>query len=233
MCTRYLLRRPAELAAKLGLRSAPAVRPRFNAAPRQRLPIVRRERAETGREAVLARWGFAGEAAGRAPLINARAETAASKTTFQDSFRRRRCVVPADGFYEWERTGGTPLPWLFEPAEPDELLLLGGLWRESGDDGAPAEAETVFVVLTTAPNALVAPLHDRMPVLVPATALDDWLDPATPPGRLAELLAPRPATSLRAKPVHPRLNKVTCDDRSCLEPPPAAALARQLDLGLG
>lgn len=233
MCTRYLLRRSAELAAKLGLPAAPAVPPRFNAAPRQRLPIVRRDPTMTRPAAVLARWGFTDETGGRAPLINARAETAAAKPTFQDSFRRRRCVVPADGFYEWERTGGTPLPWLFEPAEPDELLLLGGLWRESGDEGGTDGREAAFVVLTTTPNALVAPLHDRMPVLVPATALEAWLDPATPADRLVGLLAPRPAASLRARPVHPRLNKVTCDDASCLEPPPAAALARQLDLGLG
>lgn len=230
MCTRFLLLRNAKaLAAELGLVDAPETAPRYNAAPRQLLPIVRRGSAKSARrEAVLARWGFEPErtgeaAANRAPLINARAETAAEKPTFRESFRVRRCVVPADGFYEWERTGGGQQPWLFEPANKGELLLLAGLWV--------AAAETEFAVLTTTPNALVAPLHHRMPVLIPTDTLDAWLDPTTPPARVAELLAPWPAQRMRARPVHPRLNKVTCDEPACLEPPPA--VLRQLDLGLG
>ena len=229
MCTRYLLLRNARaLAAELGLVDAPEIPPRYNAAPRQLLPIVRRGRTGgPGREALLARWGFAPDPVavgpGRTALINARAETAAEKPTFRDAFRARRCVVPADGFYEWERTAGGPQPWLFEPAAGRSLLLLAGLWTVEG-------AECAFVVLTTPPNALVAPLHHRMPALLPAPAVDSWLDPATPAERLAALLAPWPATLMRARPVHPRLNKVACDEPGCLEPPPATV--RQLDLSL-
>ncbi|MFT3830922.1 MAG: SOS response-associated peptidase [Opitutaceae bacterium] len=230
MCTRFLLLRNAKaLAAELGLVGVPEVGPRYNAAPRQLLPIVRRRSAKAAeREAVLARWGFGSKlpsegAAGRAPLINARAETAAEKPTFRESFRLRRCVVPADGFYEWERTGGGQQPWLFESADKGELLLLAGLWTETAD--------TEFAVITTMPNTLVAPLHHRMPALIPTGSLDAWLDPATSLARVADLLTPWPAEQMRARPVHPRLNKVTCDEPACLEPPPN--VLRQLDLGLG
>jgi putative SOS response-associated peptidase YedK len=228
MCTRYLLlRRAKALAAALGLDNAPDIAPRYNAAPRQALPIVRHKRSVTKREATLVRWGFepSGGADGvaRGPLINARAETAAERPSFRDSFRTRRCAVPADGFYEWEHTGAGPMPWLFEPASGDELLLFAGLWT--------ATPETAFTILTTGPNALIAPFHDRMPALIPLAALDEWLDPATPPPRLAQLLAPWPAEALRARPVHPRLNKATCDEPACLEPPPVTL--RQLDLGFG
>lgn len=233
MCTRYLLLRNAQrLAAGLGVERTPDIGPRYNAAPRQSLPIVRRERRGAKREAVLARWGLeppAGRASARGPLVNARAETAATRPTFREAFRTRRCLVPADGFYEWERTGGTPLPWLFTPAETDELLLLGGLWAPAATaDGA---AEDAFTLLTTVPNALVAPLHDRMPVLIPAGAAEAWLDPATPSTALEPLLVPWPAARLHARPVHPRLNRVGCDEPGCLDAPPPCS--RQLDLGLG
>lgn len=232
MCTRYLLLRPAaKLGAALGIPDFPSSSPRYNAAPRQALPVVRRETGSRRREAALLRWGlvpaWAPTPATAAPLINARAESAAGKPAFRDAFRHRRCAMPADGFYEWQRTAAGPMPWLFEHASGD-LLLLAGLWEPHVDPAADPAGS--FAVLTTAPNALVAPVHDRMPALLPVAALDEWLDAATPPARLAQLLAPCPAERLRVRPVHPRLNNVANDDASCLEPPPPA---RQLDLGIG
>ena len=236
MCTRYLLLRPAaKLGAALGIPDFPSSSPRYNAAPRQALPVVRRETGSRRREAALLRWGlvpaWAPTPATAAPLINARAESAAEKPAFRDALRQRRCAVPADGFYEWKRTAHGPMPWLFEHATGG-LLLLAGLWERWA--GAGAEPLESFAVLTTAPNALVAPLHDRMPALIPVDALDEWLDAATPPARLAQLLAPCPESWLRTRAVNPRLNNVANDDASCLAPPPPLPpTAHQLDFGIG
>lgn len=236
MCTRYLLRRPvAELVAALGVTAFPSPLPRYNAAPKQSLPVVRRTPGPARRrEAAALAWGlvphWSPTPSTTKALINARAESAAEKPAFREALRHRRCVVPADGFYEWKRTGHGPRPWLFEHTG-GELLLLAGLWdRWAGPGAEPFES---FAVLTTTPNAVVAPLHDRMPVLLPAVALEEWLDVATPPARVAALLAPCPAALLRARAVHPRLNDVRYDDPSCLEPPPPEAPpADQLELGL-
>ena len=237
MCTRFMLLRPGnEVGALLGMDGFPSTGPRYNAAPGQTLPVVRRGRQPTRkREAAALRWGLvpAWSPAPTTPtlLINARAESAAEKPAFREALRHRRCAVPADGFYEWKRTAHGPMPWLFEHATGG-LLLLAGLWeRWAGPGVEPLES---FAVLTTAPNALVAPLHDRMPALIPAAALDEWLDADTPPARLAQLLAPCPESWLRARAVNPRLNNVANDDASCLTPPPPTPpAAHQLDFGIG
>ncbi len=224
---RLTSRRPP---AALGIPAFPSSPPRYNAAPRQALPIVRRETGSRRREAALLRWGlvpaWSPTSAAASPLINARAESAAEKPAFRDAFRHRRCAVPADGFYEWQRTPAGPMPWLFEHAAGD-LLLFAGLWESHVDPEADPAGS--FAVLTTAPNTLVAPLHDRMPALLPVAALHEWLDAATPPARLMQLLVPCTADRLRARPVNPRLNHVAHDDPSCLDAPPD----QQLDLGLG
>jgi len=232
-----MLRRPGnEVAALLGLDAFPASGPRYNAAPGQSLPLVRHSRQPARkREAAVLRWGlvpaWSPTPATPTLLINARAESAAGKPAFRDALRHRRCAVPADGFYEWKRTGQGPMPWIFEHSAGD-LLLLAGIWERWA--GAGAEPLESFAVLTTTPNSLVAPLHDRMPALIPADALDEWLDAATPPARLAQLLAPCPETWLRTRAVNPRLNNVANDDASCLDaPPPAPPAVRQLDLGIG
>lgn len=237
MCTRYMLLRPgSEVGALLGIDSFPESGPRYNAAPGQSLSVVRRGRQPgRKREAATLRWGlvpsWSPAPATPSLLINARAESATEKPAFRDALRQRRCAVPADGFYEWKRTAHGPMPWLFDDADGG-LLLLAGLWeRWAGPGSEPFES---FAVLTTAPNALVAPLHDRMPALIPADALDEWLDAATPPARLERLLVPHPPERLRARPVHPRLNNVANNDASCLAPPPPQPpAAHQLDFGIG
>jgi putative SOS response-associated peptidase YedK len=229
MCTRYLLLRSVEqLAAATGVARFPHLSPRYNAAPGQPLPVVRRRGGK--REASLLRWGLVPAWADRprtaAPLVNARAESAADKPAFREPFRSRRCLVPADGFYEWQPTPHGPMPWLFQPVD-DSLLCFAGLWETWTAPGAqPLET---FAILTTAPNALVAPIHHRMPAILAPDSYDAWLDADTPSQRLQPLLVACAPSLLRARAVHPRLNHVAHDDPDCLAPPPPTP-AYQLDL---
>jgi putative SOS response-associated peptidase YedK len=170
-------------------------RPRFNVAPSQPHPIVRAE----GGHKTLARaaWGFHSRA-GR-PLINVRAETLGQRSRFAAALLERRCVVPADGYFEWQ--GGQPY-WFHAPER--SLMTFAGLWEPS-PDGAR------FVVVTTAPNAEAAAVHDRMPAILPPACVAEWL--ARP---ALELLVPAPAGSLRATPVSPRVGATANDDAELL-----------------
>lgn len=231
MPARYLLLRDAQqLAVATGVAVFPPLSPRYNAAPGQPLPVVRRRGDR--REAVLLRWGlipaWAGQTSPTAPLVNARAESAATKPAFREAFRTRRCLVPADGFYEWRHDPHGPMPWLFESTDGG-LLCFAGLWETwSAPGAAPLES---FAILTTAPNTLVAPFHDRMPAILPPESYDTWLDESTPPHRLQSLLTACASALLRVRPVHPWLNNVGHDGPACLEPPPPPP-AQQMDLGL-
>jgi putative SOS response-associated peptidase YedK len=199
-----------ELAAVLDMDAA-AYRPRYNIAPSDAHPIVRlvggRRRVE------LARWGFPPTGPNRPPLFNARADTAPTKEAFRGAFRGGRCVVPADGFYEWRTTAdqaGRQPVWIHRP--DGKLLLMAGLW-EAGR----------FTVLTTEPNDLLRPIHDRMPALLTESEAAAWL--AAPTQRV---LHPAPPGMLAVRPVSGRVNSVRNDDPGCLEP--ALGLPRQLSL---
>jgi putative SOS response-associated peptidase YedK len=157
-----------------------------------------------------------------ARLINARAESAAEKPAFRDAFRTRRCLVPADGFYEW---GTAPTPrgrkpaWLFglEGGEPFAFAALWESWREPGS-AAPLES---VALLTTAANDLVGRIHDRMPVIVPPADFDRWLAPPTGEGAVPDsLLAPFPSARMTAVAVGPRVGDARNDDAGCVEPVP-------------
>jgi putative SOS response-associated peptidase YedK len=224
MCGRMTLSRRelAELADELDAMpvagAADVYRPRYNVAPTDTHPIVRLD--GTGRRLLPAVWGFS-NAPGRPPLFNARAETAAIKDSFRDAFVNGRCVVPADGFYEWAGTGQDRRPfWLHRAA--GKLLLFAGLYEQSAIAGAR------FTVLTTGPNTVVAQLHDRMPVILAPDQVDRWLRRGDP-----GLLQPAPDDLLVVTPVSARVNSVRNDDPACLEPPgpesPPPA-KRQLDL---
>ncbi len=196
---------------------------RYNAAPTQRLPVVRIGR--DGRpEAVLLRWGlvpsWADDAKIGSRLINARAETVAEKPAFRSAFRRRRCLVPMRGFYEWQaRTtaAGRPakLPhYIFLPDAP--LFAAAGLhghWR--GPEGEVVES---YAIVTTGPNGVTEAVHDRMPAILDEAAADAWLDPATPAGALQALLRPFPAEEMAKYPVSSRVNSVRNDDERLVEP---------------
>jgi putative SOS response-associated peptidase YedK len=219
---------PADLLAKAtGMRVFPLVNPRYNAAPTQKLPVVRNADAGAGRESAIMRWGlvpsWSQDGKMKSALINARSETVAQKPAFRDAFRRRRCLVPADGFFEWKHSGRDRNPWLFEPVDGGPIAFAG-LWETwTGGEGEALES---FTILTTTPNELLADFHNRMPVILSAAARDAWLADDAGEEDLKSLLVPVSATALRARPVNPRLNSVANDDPACIEPPPAGRTSR-------
>ena len=197
------------------------IAPRYNAAPTQDLPVALD--ADGRRTLRIMRWGlvpsWAKDRAIGNRLINARSETARDKPAFRAAFASRRCLVPATGFYEWkrpERTGGRKQPYFIQllDARP---FAMAGLWEHYVDpDGEPL---TTFTILTTVPNDLVAPLHDRMPVILHPGAYDRWLDPTErDTDALTAMLAPYPAERMRAHPVSTRVNTPANDDPGCLQP---------------
>ena len=149
-------------------------------------------------------------------MINARAESAATKPVFREAFRRRRCLVPADGFYEWKKLTSGKQPYCIRGRD-HQPFAFAGLWeRWLGSDAYPPIES--FTILTTEPNALLRPLHDRMPVILDPGDFDLWLDPAIgEPDRLRRLLSPFPDDRLVAYPVSTRVNRPANDDPSCLE----------------
>jgi putative SOS response-associated peptidase YedK len=191
----------------------------YNVPPTETIRMV--VEREDERRLVAARWGFRpfwsltdGAPPGRAAQswINARAETAWDSPVFGRALRRRRCVIPADAFYEWDRTVKPRQPWAIGPAREGDMLAMAGIWAPVHGEG-PTTA-----ILTTSPNELVAPIHNRMPVILDRAALDAWLDPAAEPGVLAALLVPAPADRLRMWPVSTAVNKVDVDGPELLRP---------------
>ncbi len=242
MCTRFVLEAPVAEAGfkKLGLDAlATAVAKamsRFNIAPGTGILALRAgDRPRTAR-AFEPRWGFrpALSAGADAPLlVNARAETLAQKPTFREAFRHRRCLVPATGFYEWEKHGRARLPWLFRRAGA-EPFAFAALW-EPNADGEPAA-----VLVTTEPNALMAPIHHRMPAMLSnAEACRAWLDASATESDLAALLAPSDPARMTATPVSPRINRSDFDSPECVAPAVHGIATRDaddsdnLELGLG
>lgn len=200
--------------------------PRFNVAPTQSAPVVRVD-AEGRRVAVSLRWGlvpfWASDPAIGSRLINARGEEAAGKPSFRAAFKARRCLVPMSDFYEWQALPGEKRkqPWAFR-VRAVPLFAVAGLWErwEKGPTGEPLET---FALLTCAPNALLEPIHTRMPVIVPPALYDLWLDPAvTRAEALAPVLQPFPAEAMEGVRVSTRVNAPTHDDPTLLEPLPAA-----------
>lgn len=227
MCGRISLKTPARVLAELfGVAIPFAVGPRYNIAPTQRTLIVRA--GEAGREAALARWGFIppwrkpGEK-GPEP-INARSESAPTSRLFAPALKARRCVVPASGFYEWQAIPGQKAkrPFHIEPVR-EEAFALAGLWSRwaPGDD----ELIDTFTILTCAPNEAMRPIHNRMPVILRADALDAWLDPAIDDAdTVASMLRPAPAESIVAREVSTRVNNPRHDDPQCVQPAPASGV---------
>lgn len=218
MCGRYNLRTPTSvLARQFSLLEPPALPPRYNIAPTQQAPIIRQMGDE--RRLALVRWGlvppWADDLAIGNRLINARSETAASKPAFRKAFRRRRCLLPADGFYEWMKLGRTKVPYHITLAG-GEPFAMAGLWeRWDGPDG-PIDSCTI---LTCAANELIEPLHDRMPVILPPEAHSVWLDEGVgEPERLEPLLVPLPSSEMTMHPIGERINSPANDDASLLEP---------------
>jgi putative SOS response-associated peptidase YedK len=194
--------------------------PRYNIAPTQSVPVIRQHPKEPVRQLSLMRWGlipsWAKEPSVGASMINARSETASTKPAFRDAMKFRRCLIPADGFYEWQRTAKSKQPFCFEVNE-GELFALAGLWdRWKSSDGTWIKTCSI---LTTTPNAVTAPVHDRMPVILDPDSYDLWLDPGmTNVAAASDLLKPFDARLMRCYPVSSRINHVANDDEECSKP---------------
>lgn len=193
--------------------------PRYNIAPSQ--PVIAVRRAASGdREFTHLTWGLV-PAWAKDPItafrpINARSETAADKPTFRGPFRHHRCLIPASGFFEWKAEGGGKTPFFIRP-KGGGLFALAGLWDSwLGADSSEIES---CAILTTSANELMAPIHDRMPVIVPHRAYDLWLDTTVPvSSELTALLTPCPEAGMEAYPVSRIVNSPTADRQECVAP---------------
>jgi len=201
--------------------------PRWNIAPAQQVPTVRQDARGARRVWAAARWGlvpsWAGDFSVGFSTINAQAETAAAKPAFRDAMRYRRCLIPADGFYEWRRLGAKEKqPYIFGLAD-DGIFAFAGLWEEWHDRAAGRMLESC-AILTTWPNSLVAAVHNRMPVILQPENYDHWLDPrVTDAKRVACLLKPLEGRLMRAYPVSARVNRTENDDAECAREVPGQA----------
>jgi putative SOS response-associated peptidase YedK len=223
VCGRYSLTGPdpSTLRDRFPLGEAVDIRQRFNVAPGDQVLTVTTDRDGAPRGDVL-RWGLVPHWAGDPAtlglkLINARSETMAEKPAFRDAFASRRCLVLADGFYEWEkRPDGTKQPWwVTRPdGEPFAFAGLWATWRGRPD----VEPLRTCTIVTTRASAALAPIHDRMPVMLAPGAEDAWLDRGTAPTVLQELCVPLEDTGARA--VGPAVNDARYDGADCLEPAP-------------
>ncbi len=227
MCGRYSLHsNPHVVALQFGLTQPPEYEARYNVAPGTPVLAVGAD-ANRARAARLLHWGlipaWAKEAAIGNRLINARAETVVEKPSFRTGFRRRRCIIPANGYYEWASAGGRRQPYYVRPKR-EELFGFAGLydrWRPAGD-GQPIDSCTI---ITTDANALTRPVHARMPVILPIAAYADWLDPDnTDVDALAALLRPAPDESMSIHPVSLRVNNVRNEGPDLIEAEPMQQL---------
>jgi putative SOS response-associated peptidase YedK len=206
VCGRYTLTTPdlSAIGAALGVQLAP-VPVHYNIAPSLMVPVIRRS-AEAGIELATVKWGlvphWSKEAKSAYSTINARAETVAAKPAFRDAFRRRRCLIPADGFYEWQQREQGKQPY-FIHLQDRRPFAFAGLWERWERGGAVVESCTIIV---TGANALMRPIHERMPVILPPDAYRAWLDPARTPADLAALLTPYAGQDLVAEPVSALVN---------------------------
>jgi putative SOS response-associated peptidase YedK len=191
--------------------------PRYNIAPTQPVPVVRRKPKTSVRELSLVQWGliphWAKDPSVSSKLINARSETISEKPAFRDAFRSRRCLVPVDGFYEWERTSNGKQPYCFQMND-DEMFAFAGIWDHWTDNNARV-IETCSILTTTA-NVTASKVHDRMPVILERRDYDLWLDPEFyNTNELSGLLKPYTDQKMRCYPVSNRVNSPKNDDPEC------------------
>lgn len=219
MCGRFRLSRRKQVIAERfdAISDDDDWAPRYNVAPTQSIPVVRQHPAEPTRHLSQMRWGlipsWSKDDSHAVKMINARSETAATLPAFKDAFRSRRCLIPADGFYEWQGRGTNKQPYCFE-VNDGELFAFAGLW-----DGWKA-ASGVWIrsctILTTTANAVSSAVHDRMPVILKPDDYDLWLDPGMRDlAIVAGFLRPFDTKAMRCYPVSDRVNSVMNDDADC------------------
>ncbi len=222
MCNRYRLTHSKQYLAERFQAAGDEIgdRPRYNIAPTQPVLTVRKEQGKKVRHFTTMRWGLIPSWAKDMSIgnrtLNARSESVTTTPAFRDSILTKRCLIPADGFYEWRKMGSVKQPYCFEVSE-GEVFALAGLWAQwTSPDGEIIESCTI---LTTTPNSLVAGLHDRMPVIVPSDKYDLWLDPdVTDFQAIRDILKPYDAKVMRLYPVNRKLNNSNNDDAECASP---------------
>lgn len=222
MCGRFRLSRRKQVVEEYfdTVSDEPNWTPRFNIAPTQPVPVIRQNPKEPVRGLSTMLWGliprWAKDSSGAARMINARSETAATLPTFRDAMKSRRCLIPADGFYEWAKTAKSKQPFCFE-VNDGELFAFAGLWDRWKDP--TGQWIKSCSILTTTPNAVTSAVHDRMPVILGKDDYDVWLDPEMKDTAVAsDLLKPYEARLMRCYPVSNRVNSVTNDDEECSLP---------------
>jgi putative SOS response-associated peptidase YedK len=223
MCGRFARRSTQEILSDwfgVPIEEMPWFEPTFNAAPQSVQPVVRLNRDTGKREFALLRWGlvpaWAKDAKFGYSTINARAEEAPIKPAYREAFKKRRCLIPADAFYEWQKTDAKakqPYAFALKSGKPCALAGLWERWRPK--DGEPLET---FTILTTDPNALVEPMHDRMPAILEPADYGRWLEPGDPARPPADLLRPLPEEKMLAWRVSERVGNTRNDDAKLLDP---------------
>ena len=221
MCGRFTRKENfKQLAETLGLAHLPSLEPRYNIAPSQMIGCVRTNPSTRETEYVQLKWGlvpsWAKDSGIGHSLINARAETVADKPSFRKAFKQQRCVILADGFYEWKREGKSKQPYYIH-LKDNRPFVFAGLWDhwEKGE-GAPINSCTL---ITTGPNAVMEPIYHRMPVILNPGDYSLWLDLAVQDStRLSPLLQPYPSEDMEAFPISPLVNNPRNDTRLCVQP---------------
>lgn len=243
MCGRYTLRKGLNnVAEKLGhyLLDAPqsnsGIAARYNIAPTQENLVLRKSFENPGQlQAAYLRWGLVPSWSKtphtQSPMINARSETVAEKPSFRAAYQRRRCLVPADGFYEWKKAKGVNQPYFFSLAD-DSVFLMAGIWETwVGEHNQYFDS---YTILTTHSNSLMAKYHDRMPVILSGEKLEQWLEPNMPnlgASERHELFAPIESKLMSCRPANPIVNNNRSDGPKCLEAPESKPIP-QLDLDI-
>jgi putative SOS response-associated peptidase YedK len=217
MCGRYTLSTPAgRLAEEFQLDDdAVDLTPSYNVAPTQEVAAILEEGGE--RRLEMLRWGlvpsWADDPEIGARMINARSETAPQKPSFRRAFRSKRCLIPADGFYEWKREQGGKQPYYFHMQE-GRPFAFAGLWERWEKGGSLLSC----AILTTRANSVLEGIHDRMPVILPPGSYDAWLDPDADREQLIDLMIPYPGDDLETYPVSRFVNSPRNNDERCIEP---------------
>lgn len=221
MCTRYVLKEQhlRDILTRLGIAAPVRFSSRYNIAPNTDIPVVRTVPRTTKNECVMLRWGLVpawAKADDGPPLVNARADTVATKPSFRDALRTRRCLIPATGFYEWETIGRAKKPWLFRTHD-EEPFCFAGLWDAwHAPDGTVRET-CAFV--TGEPNDLMRPIHHRMPVMLGPDDYGRWLDPALTQTEQITPLLHIPLTAAVSKfAVSTHVSNVRHEGPECLAP---------------
>ena len=220
MCGRFALKAPPRtIQEHFALPEAVDLTPRYNIAPSQPVAVVRHLPDRSFRQLDMLRWGLVPHWARDMKIgyrmINARSETLAQKPSFRTPFKRRRCLVVADGFFEWRHAGKAKQPYYLR-LKNDSVFAFAGLWDSwHSPDGNIVES---CAIITTGANELIRGIHDRMPVILPPGHYEAWLQGSTPQETLPGFLAPYPAKEMAAYPVGPAVNSPKNDTPACIKP---------------